>query len=231
VTAFENPALKAFVAEIKTDLVLAQVLVRRLEKQFELRHVQDRESDPENLRRVGENEIRALAQFTATGAFRPLKSAPNLRTGWRLMAGDDATLEFALGQIYPGAMADWFAVRFSKAAPTNYREFAHRQTGMYRIAAMLSDEQAGLVVRACCDKKLCLKQRLWNVDWLVVDSAEEKSLIPCLEPCASLMESARKAVRQDQPASETAEKGETANGKWQRSWLKFAQTALKIFKK
>ena len=115
-TAFENPALKTFVAEIKTDMVLAQVLVRRLEKQFELRHVQDRECDSGNLRRVGENEIRALAQFTATGAFRPLKSAPNLQTGWRLMAADEATLEFALGQIYPGAMSDWFAVRFSKAA-------------------------------------------------------------------------------------------------------------------
>ncbi|MEO6182162.1 MAG: DR2241 family protein, partial [Verrucomicrobiota bacterium] len=209
----DNPALTAFVAEIKTDLVLAQVLVRRLGNQFELRHVQDRECDPENLRRVGENEIRALAQFTATDAFRPLKSAPNLQTGWRLMVADEAELEFALNQIYPGAMADWFAVRFSKAAPTNYREFANRQSGMYRITTMLSDEQAGFVVRACCDQKFCLKQRLWSLDGLAADSAEEKSLIPCLEPCAILVESARKAVRLDQPASETTEKGETANGR------------------
>jgi hypothetical protein len=198
VTQFENPALKAFLAEIKTEFVLAQVLVRRLEKGFELRHVQDRERAAQNLRLVGESEILALAQFTATGAFRPLKSAPNLQTGWRLNSVDETRMGFALNQIYPGAIADWFAVRFSNAAPTNYREFTRRQTGMYRITAMLTDEQAKPMIRACCHKNFCLKQRLWTVDGLETDSVDEKSLIPCLEPCAILLEFARKAMRLEQ---------------------------------
>ncbi|MEO5802177.1 MAG: DR2241 family protein [Verrucomicrobiota bacterium] len=197
-TAFANPALKALVAEIKTDLVLAQVSVRRLEKGFELRHVQDREGAPENLRLVDENEIRALAQFTASGAFRPLKSAPNLQTGWRLIVADETKLEFALSQIYPGAIADWFAVRSAKAAPTNYGEFTRRQTGMYRITAMLTDAQAAPMIRACCHNFFCLKQRLWTVTELETDSVAEKSLIPCLEPCAILLEFARTAMRLEQ---------------------------------
>jgi len=192
---FENPALKAFIAAIDAEIVFAQVLIRRVEKGFELRHIADKER--ENLSIISENEIRELAQFTESRAFRPLKSAPNLQTGWRFVARDEA-LGFALDTIYPGAIADWFAVRFSKAAPTSFREFTRRQTGMYRITAMLTDEQAAPMIRACCHKKFCLKQRRWTADGLATDSASEKSLIPCLEPCAILLEFARKAMRLEQ---------------------------------
>lgn len=197
-SAFENPAVAAFVSETKPELVFAQILVRRVEVGFALRHIEDREHALENLRLVRENELRELAQFTATGAFRPLKSAPNLQSGWCFLAHDEAQLEFALNTLYPGAIADWFAVRFSKAAPTNYREFTNRQTGMYRITTMLSDDQAAPMVRSCCHKNFCLKQRLWTVGDLKADSSSEKSLIPCLEPCAILLEFARKAMRLEQ---------------------------------
>ncbi len=190
-----------------SELTLAQVLIRRVERDFELRHVEDRETAPEKLRLVAEHEVRALAQFTATGAFRPLKSAPNLQTGWRLIISDPAKLEFVINQFYPGAIADWFAVRSANAVPTHYREFTDRQTGMYRITAMLTDEQAAPVIRACCHRKFCLKQRLWTVNGLVPDSLEGKSLIPCLEPCAVLLEFARKAMRLVQQE----EKGEPVN--------------------
>jgi hypothetical protein len=43
-----------------------------------------------------------------------------------------------------------------------------------------------------------LKRRLWTVNGLASDAAEEKSLIPCLEPCALLLELARKAMRIEQ---------------------------------
>jgi len=43
----------------------------------------------------------------------------------------------------------------------------------------------------CCDRSFCLKRRLWRVGNLGEDSAADKSLIPCLEPCAVLMEFAR----------------------------------------
>jgi hypothetical protein len=196
VTRFENPATKAFVAAVNAELVFAQVLVRRAENRFELRHVADGEK--ENLRIVSENEIRELVQFTEARAFRPLKSAPNLQTGWRFIARDETQLEFALNLFYPGAVADWFAVKFSKAVPTNFREFTRRQTGMYRITAMLTDEQATPMIRACCHKNFCLKQRLWTVNGLEIDPQTEKSLIPCLEPCAILLEFARKAMRLEQ---------------------------------
>ena len=193
-----NPALTAFCALLAPELVLAQVLVRRLVAGFELRHVGDREAAAESLRPVAVAELRALANHTAAGAFRPLKSAPNLRAGWRCVATDDAELEFALGQLYPGAVADWFAAQQAEPPVTHYREFTARQSGMYRITTLLSDAQAAPVIRACCAARFCLKRRLWTVAGLAPDAAEAKSFIPCLEPCAVLLEFARKAVRIEQ---------------------------------
>jgi len=186
------------VAQIREGLAFAQVLIRRTASGFELRHVADRERAAGTLRELALTDVRALAQFTATGAFRPLKCAPDLQNGWLFSARDDDQLEGALNQLCPGAVADWFAAQSPTPPVTHYREFAGRQTGMYRITTMLTDSQAAKVIRACCHKEFCLKRRFWRVDGLTADEAEEKSLIPCLEPCAVLLEFARKAVRIEQ---------------------------------
>ena len=191
-----NPALKAFVACIAPELVFAQVLLRRSGEGFELRHVLDR--DVSSLREVAVNELRELAQFTEQKQFRPLKSAPTLRRGWRCVARDAAELDEALRHLYPGAMADWFAAQQSQPPVTHYREFTARQSGMYRITTMLSDAQVVEVARACCHRRFCLKQRLWTVEGLRPDAVPEKSLVPCLEPCAVLLEFARTVVRLQQ---------------------------------
>jgi hypothetical protein len=194
----DNPALRQFVAELGSELQLAQVLIRRQGAGYELRHVADSGATPESLRLVKLAELRQLAQYTAGGAFRPLKSAPDLQRGWRFIAAGDKELESALGMLYPGAIADWHAAQGPNPPVTNYREFTNRQSGMYRITAMLNDDQAAQVIRAGCDARFCLKRRLWTVTGLPPDAAEVKSLIPCLEPCAVLMEFARKAMRIEQ---------------------------------
>lgn len=194
----QNPALSAFVASLTVETIFGQVWIHRLERGFELRHVADRETDPADLRQLGENDIRPLAQFAAGGAFRPLKSAPNLQSGWRAVVADEELLGAALDKLYPGAVADWFAARTPPAPMTSYRDFTARQTGMYRITTHLDDTTAGAVIRTCCHKDFCLKRRLWTVARLAPDPAVDKSIIPCLEPCAILLEFARKIARLEQ---------------------------------
>jgi hypothetical protein len=194
----KNPPLSAFVAAFETELIFGQVWIRRMERGFELRHVADRECDPAALRLLGENDLRPLAQFTAAGAFRPLKSAPNLQRGWRTTPRDKETLGAALNQLYPGAVADWFAAQAPQPPVTSYREFTGRQTGMYRITTFLDDAAAGAAIRACCHEDFCLKRRLWTVDGLPPDSPPAKSIMPCLESCAILLEFARKMARVEQ---------------------------------
>jgi hypothetical protein len=197
-TAVANPAWERFLAQFGRELLLAQVLIRRLDAGYELRHETDRAAAPEGLRLVPVAGLRTLAQFTADRAFRPLKSAPNLPAGWRAVAMTEGALQEAVEHLYPGAIADWFVAGTQPPAVTHYREFTERQTGMYRVTTMLNDEQAGQMVRACCDRRFCLKRRLWTVAGLEPDRVEAKSLIPCLEPCAILLEFARKAVRLEQ---------------------------------
>ena len=197
-TATPNPALRQFVAQLGDAFVLAQVLVRPRDQRFELRHIADRSAGAPQLRDVKPEALRTLTQFTADGAFRPLKSAPNLASGWRAVAADIEQLGVALEGLYPGAVADWFAARGPEPPVTHYREFTGRQTGMYRVTTMLDDAQASRMAVACCDARFCLKRRLWTLPRLAPDDPGAKSVIPCLEPCAVLLEFARKAVRLEQ---------------------------------
>jgi hypothetical protein len=189
----ENPALKRFTAELGGELIFAQVFIRRIGRGYELRHATDVAESPETLRLAADSGARALAQFTAEGQFRPLKSAPTLRRGWRILPAGDFELGAVLNQLYPGALADWLAAQTERPPVTNYREFFDRQSGMYRNAAALTDAQAAGVIQSCCAASACLKRRLWTIAELEPDAIGEKSVIPCLEPCAILMEMARKA--------------------------------------
>ena len=175
-----------------------QALVRREASGFSLRHVEDRAAQEADLRLLPVAQLRDLAHTSHAGAFRPLRSAPSLRNGWRAFAASAEELGAALDLLYPGALADWRAVRQGLARATSFRDFTARQTGMYRITAKLSDSQAGVVIAACCNPPGCLKQRLWSAPGLSPDTPEQKSVIPCLEPCPLFLEFARKAMRIEQ---------------------------------
>jgi hypothetical protein len=204
---FNNPALREFVAQIGNELTLAQVMIRRKPTGYELRHAADRDVAAETLRVVPLVDARRLAQYAAAGEFRPLKSAPTLLRGWRMTLSGDAELAAALDMLYPGVVADWFAARAQCPAVTGYREFTSCQSGMYRVTAILTDAQAANVIRECCAPAACLKRRLWTLNGLDPDAAQTKSIIPCLEPCAILLEAARKAFRAAQQDSDNAGSG------------------------
>jgi 4Fe-4S binding protein/cobalt chelatase family protein len=200
-----NPDMSAFLASFNTEMVFGQVVVMRLERGFEVRHESDRGAATVNLTTLNGTELRDWAQTAAGGAFRPLRSAPNLRPGWRALAADGESLELLLHYVYPGAVADWFAAQDSQPPITSYRQFTSRQSGMYRITTMLDNAIAGAAIRACCHVDFCLKRRLWSVEGLEPDAGQCKSDIPCLEPCALLLEFARKVARLEQNAVPSSE--------------------------
>lgn len=194
----ENPWLRAFLAAPWEEMVIGQVTIRRTGSGFELRHIADaptpeRPSGP-SLQSLRSSDARAWANFNADGAFRPLKSTPDLKSGWILHAGTPEEVAEALNGFYPNALADLFAARQTPAPVTRYREFTSRQTGMYRITTFLGDAEVGDVIEKTCNT-ICLKRRLWTVGNLAADAENKKSIIPCLEPCAILLETARKTVR------------------------------------
>jgi hypothetical protein len=117
-------------------------------------------------------------------------------------------LDDALRHLYPGAVADWFAVQQNPIPLTGFREFTDRQTGMYRTASLLSDVNAEEAIRATCDSRVCLRRRLWTIANLDPDASGSKSIIPCLEPCSIMLEFARRAARLEQDEKITVRLGE-----------------------
>jgi hypothetical protein len=192
-----NPAIDAFIRGIQPEKVWGEILIRCSGSDFTLRHASDCDRPSSELKAISLFDARKLATFTAAEKFRPLRAAPDLPNGWILACSGSVELWRALQEFYPGSIPDWFAVQ-NGAVPANYREFTDRQSGMYRITQLLEDVQAANVTRAACHPRFCLKQRLWTVPGLEADSPAGKSEIPCLEPCAVLLELARKATRIEQ---------------------------------
>ena len=106
-----------------------------------------------------------LARFDDAGNYRPLKTAPNLRHGWRMIVPDRSALGIALALFYPGRLAAFLAWETGTLVSTPLRETLHRQTGMYRLAAKISDEEANtLVGNFCRSDGGCLRTILWKRD-------------------------------------------------------------------
>ena len=147
--------------------VMGQVLVARTpDGGHELRHRDDadRPADALTLHRDAE-EAAALALYDDAGAYRPLKTAPNLRRGWRLFVPDAAALGLALDLFYPARRGAWRMFQEGRLATMPLRETLGRQTGMYRITQKLSDAQANaLVGRFCRSDGGCLRTILWRRD-------------------------------------------------------------------
>jgi hypothetical protein len=194
----ENPALDAWLKNLGPETVWAQVFIQGINTGFTLRHVADRDAPWEALRPITLAEVRKTAMYNSAKDFRPLSASPDLPRGWRLECANPDELWRAMQQLYPGSIADWWAAESIPAPQTNYRAFTNRQSGMYRITQLLSDQQAADVTRAACAPQFCLKRRLWSVDGLSADEPAAKSSIPCLEPCAILLELARKGARIEQ---------------------------------
>ena len=185
-------ALQAWLAEFGSGKPWGQV--RRIDAGdgHELRHVLDESTDGSMLSELTPEGVREWADEAEGGVFRPLKGAPTLRRGWRCRMEDDASLEWVLNQLYPGALADWWAERSGLDRVTPFQEYAARQTGMYRSVRALDAAGAQRVSRACCDVKFCLKRPLWSVGAGETAGGPGKSDIPCWEPCAVALELARR---------------------------------------
>src|SRR5215813_2186484 len=106
-----------------------------------------------------------IAKYDDAGNYRPLKTAPNLRHGWRLELATHEELRRSLDYFYPGRLAVFAAWQSAYLKTTPLRETLDRQSGMYRVAAKVSDQQINdLVADFCRSDSGCLRTILWKRD-------------------------------------------------------------------
>jgi sirohydrochlorin cobaltochelatase len=131
---------------------------------FVLSHREEETSDQLKTFRSAEDAIE-IAKYDDAGNYRPLKTAPNLRHGWRLELETLEDLARALDYFYPGRLAVFAAWKSDKLQTTPLRETLDRQSGMYRVAAKISDSQIGDVAgNFCRSNGGCLRTILWKRD-------------------------------------------------------------------
>jgi len=200
-----------------------QIVIQKIPTgRFVLFHRDDETPDHLQVFRSAEDAIE-IAKCDDAGNYRPLKTAPNLRHGWRLELDTSVELRRVLDYFYPGRLAVFAAWKKGKLQTTPLRETLDRQSGMYRAAAKISDSQIdNLVADFCRSDGGCLRTILWKRDARgtvastklpnekfdpaydqVEASAQPGSTIPatvpllCQEACNLLVAECRKLVKGD----------------------------------
>lgn len=223
---FFNPAVAAFIETLRPARIFGQVAVARRKERYEVRHCNDAETPAGQLELLFAKELRNRLSQDAAGRFRPLRSAPDLLDGWRATAFSSEDLWRILNAVYPGALGDWHVFRQRKKNAVSFPEFAARQSGMFRVVARLNGNQAQQVADACCDERLCLKQRLWsageNRKTKAPSPLAEPGLV-CLEPCPLFLELARRSVKLSQAKALFLQISEEESGLLLQALDRFAQ--------
>ena len=161
-----------------------------------------------------------IAKFDDAGNYRPLKTAPNLRHGWKIFVTNIAELLQTIDAFYPGRLAILRAFESGHLVRTSLRETLNRQSGMYRVAAKISDDQIDdLVGDFCHSYGGCLRTILWKRDGQGTvpstklppekfdpaydQTGKDDKCIPllCQEACNLLVAACRERVRMENAAS------------------------------
>lgn len=108
------------------------------------------------------SRARTISFFDDAGEYRPLKTAPNLQHGWRLILKNAEELRAALDHFYPAMTALWHSYLNDTLAPVPLRDTLNRQTGMYAATKRLQDEEGQELVGRACAASSCTKRILWN---------------------------------------------------------------------
>jgi sirohydrochlorin cobaltochelatase len=160
----QNSVKRALEAALRDRCSLGQILIQKTDGSFVLCHRDDEaRNDLQRFRNA--DDAMEIAKYDDAGNYRPLKTAPNLRHGWRLELETLEELRRALDYFYPGRLAMFAAWKSDKLQTTPLRETLDRQSGMYRVAAKISDSQINdLVADFCRSNGGCLRTILWKRD-------------------------------------------------------------------
>jgi sirohydrochlorin cobaltochelatase len=210
-TSLLNDTLAAWLASGR-DSIGEIAITTRSDGSFSLCHIADLDQEGLQVHHAA-NDALFIARNDANGAFRPLHSAPTMNRGWRLDLATLEELRLALDFFYPAALGMALALEQEKLVSVPLREMLGRQTGMYRFANNITDEQAHAMIGKCCANTKCMRRILWplTASQPMANEAASKTqpnhasnAIPllCIEACTHIVSAARKVARESFEAAQ-----------------------------
>lgn len=156
-------SIKQIANAVPAPFCFGQILIEKGEGAgFVLSHRDEQSLDELETFRDAEDAIE-ISKYDDTGNYRPLKTAPNLRHGWLLQLATIDHLSRALDYFYPGRLVVFAAWKTGRLKTTPLRDTLDRQSGMYRVAAKISEAQIDDVVADFCRSNGgCLRTILWK---------------------------------------------------------------------
>ena len=177
--------------------------------EYRLRHAEDAGREVTELKAwTGADAAREIVRADDAGKFRPLKSAPTLRHGWVLFLLGVEELRKALDIFHPAALGMFQKQEKGTMVPVSLREMLGRQTGMYRFARTIKDDDAlGMIASNCDSATKCARQILWGLapGQPLTGDAEAKAARPtsgaeavpllCMEACCHTLAESRRVAK------------------------------------
>ncbi len=152
---------------------------------YEVTHIADRLTERSLLARSTDPRVAIeIARTNALGAYRPLRFADDLVTGWILSFIEPASLWQAVSHFYPAAVLHWHQAATGDTRPVSYTRWAHRQSGLYDGLRFADNAVVEEAIGTCCGS--CLRFRGWSSDAGPVSAPlpdTDKAVVPCREPC------------------------------------------------
>jgi len=185
---------------------IGEIHIEPVESGFVLSH-RDDVSRTDVIAFSGAEAARDLAHFGEDGKFRPLKTAPNLRRGWKLHLADFGELRRALDYFYPAMLGVWLSQRRGRLVAVSLRDTLARQTGMYAVTKKITDAQAQTMIGSFCRTEGgCLKRILWPLapgvpvtslppEKFQAEAPADTLPLLCHEACNLLVAQARQVVK------------------------------------
>ena len=160
-----NPVERSLESALTPPFGFGQLFVRKTATGgFVVSHRDDESLDELQTHQNAEDALE-IGKDDDAGNYRPLKTAPNLPHGWRLELATLDELRRSLDYFYPSRLAVFAAWKSAYLKTTPLRETLDRQSGMYRVAAKISDPQVNdLVADFCRSDSGCLRTILWKRD-------------------------------------------------------------------
>ena len=176
-------------------------------RHYELRHVDDSDAEATTLTaHTDPFDARDIGTLDERDRYRPLRTAPSLKTGWIFPDLTADELYEAVEAFYPATVVNWHREQRGELDIDHWRDEQDRQSGIYNLITVLPDEAVDWAAAACCDDSQCLKRREWQLsedDPLAAEGGD--GVFPCREPCSMVVAAGREWAKLERQETQTYE--------------------------
>ncbi len=218
--------METFAKEVQKrgEFCMGQVWVGRCAKGWRLCHKDDRGVDVALL--VDLPDVRAVedwVQKDSEGAFRPLATAPSLRSGWYRVCETVRDLDLVLDAIYPGAAA--LIGRFWQGESVlcvPWEQAVEHQSGLLSDLKNWESLLIQKLVTIVCEGNECIASCEWFSPGGARSELPRGSSPWCTKPCSMLLTFGASLGRQGEESTRGVVRlGEVnaARHTWRRKWF------------